>query len=104
MTSDVGTEFLKQMIHDNDYILKPCFTSLDVIDLFLDTNMSIVVVAFTSLGLQWNPSIAATLGEWHFGCYTEVAVVEGFYTGVKLNRDQGYWSFYSRWLLLRGGR
>ena len=28
--------------------------------------------------IQWNPSIAATVGEWHFGCYTEVAVVEGF--------------------------
>ena len=28
--------------------------------------------------VQWNPSIAATVGEWHFGCYTEVAVVEGF--------------------------
>ena len=41
--------------------------------------------------LQWNPSIAATLGEWHFGCYTEVAVTVEFYTGVKLNRDQGYW-------------
>ena len=27
--------------------------------------------------IQWNPSIAATVGEWHFGCYTEVAVVEG---------------------------
>ena len=27
--------------------------------------------------VQWNPSIAATVGEWHFGCYTEVAVVEG---------------------------
>ena len=46
----------------------------------------------------------ATLGEWHFGCCTEVAVVEGFYTGVKLNWDQGYWLLYSRWLLLRGGR
>ena len=42
--------------------------------------------------------------EWHFGCYTEVAVVEGFHTGVKLNWDQGYWPLYSRWLLLRGGR
>ena len=30
------------------------------------------------LGIQWNPSIAGTVGEWHFGCYTEVAVVEGF--------------------------
>ena len=28
--------------------------------------------------LQWNPSIAATIGEWYFGCYAEVAVVEGF--------------------------
>ena len=28
--------------------------------------------------VQWNPSIAATVGEWHFGCYTEVAFVEGF--------------------------
>ena len=35
---------------------------------------------------------------------TEVANVEGFYTGVKLNWDQGYWPLYSRWLLLRGGR
>ena len=26
--------------------------------------------------IQWNLSIAAALGEWHFGCYTEVAVVE----------------------------
>ena len=29
--------------------------------------------------IQWNPSIAVTVGEWHFGCYTEVAVVEGFH-------------------------
>ena len=36
------------------------------------------------LRLQWK---VATLVEWHFGCYTEVAVVEGFYTGVKLNWD-----------------
>ena len=28
--------------------------------------------------IQWNPSIVATVGEWHFGCYTEVAVVGGF--------------------------
>ena len=35
--------------------------------------------------------------EWHFGCYTEVAVVEGFYTGVKLNGDQGYWPLYNRY-------
>ena len=31
----------------------------------------------TERDIQWNPSIAATVGEWHFGCYTEVAVVEG---------------------------
>ena len=28
--------------------------------------------------MQWNPSIAATVGEWNFGRYTEVAAVEGF--------------------------
>ena len=53
--------------------------------------------------IQWNLSIAATLGKWHFGCYTEVVVVEEFYTGVELNWDQGYCPLYSRWLLLRGG-
>ena len=31
-----------------------------------------------TLVIQWNPSIAATVGEWHFGCYMEVAVVERF--------------------------
>ena len=29
-------------------------------------------------GLQWNPSKAATVGEWNFGRYTEVTLVEGF--------------------------
>ena len=28
--------------------------------------------------LQWNRSKAAAVGEWYFGHYTEVAVVEGF--------------------------
>ena len=28
--------------------------------------------------VQWNPFITATVGEWHFGRYREVAVVEGF--------------------------
>ena len=29
--------------------------------------------------LQWNPSIAATLGERHYGRYTGVVFVEGFW-------------------------
>ena len=29
------------------------------------------------VAIQWSPSIAATIGEWHFGCYTDVAIVEG---------------------------
>ena len=28
--------------------------------------------------IQRNPSLAATVREWHFGCYMEVAFVEGF--------------------------
>ena len=27
--------------------------------------------------IQWNPSITATIGEWHFGPYREVAFREG---------------------------
>ena len=54
--------------------------------------------------IQWNPSIAATVGEWHFGCYTEVAVVEGLHSIRKFNRDQGCWPLYRRWPLLRGDR
>ena len=32
------------------------------------------------LNIQWNLSIAATVGEWDFGRYTEVAVVERLFT------------------------
>ena len=28
--------------------------------------------------IQWNLSIAATLGERHYGCYTGVAALQGF--------------------------
>ncbi len=31
--------------------------------------------------IQWNPSIAATLGEQHFGCYIEVAFIAVFFLG-----------------------
>ena len=48
-------------------------------------NMVVLSYAFTV-----EPLYSGHPWEWHFGCYTEVAVVEGFYTGVKLNRDQGY--------------
>ena len=53
--------------------------------------------------IQWNPSIAATVREWYSGCYTEVAVVEGFHCSI-FNRDQGCWPLYCRWPLLRGDR
>ena len=39
------------------------------------------MVVFNSLLMAYTvdrkPSVAATLGELHFGCYTEVNVVEG---------------------------
>ena len=50
---------------------------------------------------EWNTSITTTVGEWHFGYYREVAVVEGL---LKCNWDQGYWSLYQSWLLIRGDR
>ncbi len=31
------------------------------------------------LGIQWNPSIVATLGEQHFGRYIGVAFIEGLF-------------------------
>ena len=37
-----------------------------------------VHVAMLLNKLQLNPSITAALGEWYFGCYTEVAVAEEF--------------------------
>ncbi len=33
----------------------------------------------TPFKVQWNPSIAATLGEQHFGRYIEVAFIEGLF-------------------------
>ena len=38
-----------------------------------------MVRLLTSLIVQWNPSIAATLGDQHFGRYTEVAFIEGLF-------------------------
>ncbi len=34
--------------------------------------------------LQWNPSIAATLGEQHFGRYIGMAFIEGLFCTHKL--------------------
>ena len=62
-----------------------CGLPLEVfVRIILGTDCPSAVYIPTSI-TQWNLSIAATLRELHFGCYTEVAVVEGFYTGVKLN-------------------
>ena len=35
-------------------------------------------------GVQWNPSITATVGEWHFGPYSEVAFRQGSYLFLPL--------------------
>ena len=51
------------------------------------------------LRLQWNPSIADTVGEWHFGCYTEVAVVEGFRVLERPLLGNGILAVIQRWLL-----
>ena len=43
------------------------------------TTQSVKQAAYMhAMCVQWNPSIAVTVGEWQFGCYTKVAVVEGF--------------------------
>ena len=52
-------------------------------------NCSTFSIVFCSL-LQWNPSIAATLGERHFGRYNEVAFVEGFWVLKFLNDNDKF--------------
>ena len=52
-----------------------------------------------AIPIQWNPSIAATVGEWHFGCYTEVAVVEGFRVLERPLLGNGILAVIRRWLL-----
>ena len=47
---------------------------------------------------------AATVGEWHFGCYTEVAVVEGFRVLERPLLGNGILAVIRRWLLERGDR
>ena len=42
-----------------------------------------------NIQVQWNLSVAATLGERHYGCYTGVAFVEVFFKSMyKFNPDQ----------------
>ena len=52
-----------------NFLLKCCH--------YIQTHITFENMPVHAAYLQWNPSIAATVGEWHFGCYTEVAVVEG---------------------------
>ncbi len=55
--------------------------------------------------VQWNPSIAATLGEQHLGCYIGVAFIEGlfckqtFYLGPGCLADILQLAFIQEWPL-----
>ena len=42
------------------------------------TNPDVRTIIIIIIIIQWNPSITATIGEQHYGCYIGVAVVEGF--------------------------
>ncbi len=48
--------------------------------------------------LQWNPSIAATLGEQKFGLYIGVAFIEGLFCTQSVHLGPGF-----LWPLYRGG-
>ena len=60
--------------HDHNYTFRDC--SYQTIQLYL-----LHAYRYMQIGrsqLQWNFSIAATLGERHYGRYTGVAVLQGF--------------------------
>ncbi len=57
--------------------------------------------------IQWNPSIVATLGEQHFGCYIEVAFIEGLFYTQTVHLGPGRYTeldaaFIQGWPLLEG--
>ncbi len=54
------------------------------------------------VGLQWNPSIAATLGEQHFGRYIVVAFIEGLLCRQTVHLGPGFLAVIQRWPLFRG--
>ncbi len=54
--------------------------------------------------IQWNPSIAATLGEQNVGRYIGVAFIEGLFCTQTVHLGPGFLAVIQRWLLFRGGR
>ncbi len=44
--------------------------------------------------IQWNPSIAATLGEQHFGRYVGMAFIEGLFCTQIVRLGPGSWPLY----------
>ena len=41
-----------------------------------EDRQSVIETLQINFALHWNPSIAATVREWHFGCYMEVAYIQ----------------------------
>ena len=56
------------------------------------------------LAIQWNPSIAATLGEQNFGRYIGVAFIEGLFCTQIVHLEPGCLAVIQRWPLFRSGR
>ncbi len=50
-----------------------------------------------NFALQWNPSIAATLGEQNFGCYIGVAFIEGLFCTQTVRLIPGFLAVIQRW-------
>ncbi len=57
-----------------------------------------ITVYILHASIQWNPSIAATLGEQNFGRYIGVAFIEGLFCKQIVHLGPG-----DSWLLYRGG-
>ncbi len=54
--------------------------------------------------IQWNPSIAVTLGEQHFGHYMGWPLLRGLFCTQTVHLGPGFLAIIQRWPLFRGGR
>ncbi len=64
--------------------------------------MYIYMQSLISTVIQWNPSIAATLEEQHFGLYIGVAFIEGLFCTQSVHLGPGFLAVISQLAFIQG--